>query len=75
LKRNAKNNRKLEKVQFYKKFNSSTEAIFTFSVENLQEMASIVKIGRGINTKNRFSFNFRGKSQIWLRGEVGIFIN
>jgi len=38
-------------------------------------MATIVKIGMGINTKNRFSLNFRGKSQIWLRGEIGNFIN
>jgi len=38
-------------------------------------MASIVKIGRGINAKNRFSVNFRGKIQIWLRGEIENFIN
>jgi len=37
-------------------------------------MATIVKIGRGKNTKNRFSVNFRGKSQIWVRGEIGNFI-
>jgi len=47
----------------------------TSSVENLQEMATIVKIGMGINTKNRFSVNFRGKSQNWLRGEIENSIN